>query len=251
MKEIDIISRLGKKTNDIKHFKQFLPLNIEIIIEPFAGGFAVSKYYVKNNICVNVHINDNDEQLFYIYKHYKDYIGMRNFIQDNFIYGYDYKKLKPCILELPYNIHLLNNYCDNFIIRGIIHKNIKSRIYNETEKNILDTALITCDDYINIFEQYKNNEKAFIFLDPPYIFSNNSTYNMMDTDNTEMVPKIYEFMLTCKCKVLLIINDLEIIRYIFKNFVKGKYNKIYLLGKKRSRHLIICNYEPLSVVQQM
>ena len=71
----------------------------------------------------------------------------------------------------------------------------------------------------------------------------------MDTDNTEMVPKIYEFMLTCKCKVLLIINDLEIIRYIFKNFVKGGYNKIYQIGKKRSRHLIICNYEPLSVVQ--
>ena len=85
MKEIDIISRLGKKTNDIKHFKQFLPLNIEIIIEPFAGSFAVSKYYVKNNICINVHINDNDNVLFYIYKNYKNYINMRNFIQDNFV----------------------------------------------------------------------------------------------------------------------------------------------------------------------
>ena len=251
MKEIDIISRLGKKTNDIKHFKQFLPLDIEIIIEPFAGGFAVSKYYVKNNICVNVHINDNDEQLFYIYKHYKDYIGMRNFIQDKFIGEdwRDYKKLKPCILELPYNTYLLNYYCNHFIYRGALHTLRLSRIYNETEKKILDTALITCDDYLNIFEQYKNNEKAFLFLDPPYIFSDNSTYNMMDTDNTEMVPKIYEFMLTCRCKVLLIINDLEIIRYIFKNFVKGCYNKIYQIGKKRSRHLIICNYELLSVVQ--
>ena len=50
MREIDIILRLGKKMNDIKHFKQFLPLDIDIVVEPFAGSFSVSKYYVKNNI---------------------------------------------------------------------------------------------------------------------------------------------------------------------------------------------------------
>ena len=144
MKEIDIISRLGKKTNDIKHFKQFLPLNIEIIIEHFAGSFAVSKYYVKNNICVNVHINDNDEQLFYIYKHYKEFISMRNFIQDNFSGDdwRDYKKSKPGILKLPYNIYFLNEYCNSFFIRGALHRIIKSKIYNETEKKILDTMII-------------------------------------------------------------------------------------------------------------
>ena len=175
---------------------------------------------------------------------------MRNFIQDN-LATCKTNELKNNILSLPYDKNFLDYYIQNFFIRGNLHKIIKSRIYNKVEIAILEKSIITNDDYLNIFEQYKDNNKAFLFLDPPYIFSNNSTYNMMDTDNTEMVPKIYEFMLTCKCKVLLIINDLEIIRYIFKNFVKGKYNKIYLIGKKRSRHLIICNYEPLSVVQQM
>ena len=241
MREIDIILRLGKKMNDIKHFKQFLPLDIDIVVEPFAGSFSVSKYYVKNNICINVHINDNDNVLFYIYKNYKNYINMRNFIQDN-LATCKPNELKNNILSLPYDKKFLDYYIQNFIIRGNLHKIIKSRIFNQVEIAILEKSIITNDDYLNIFEQYKDNNKAFLFLDPPYIFSDNKAYNLIDDDVTSIMVKIYEYFLICKCKCMLIINDLYILRYIFKNFIKGSYIKIYMIGKKKCRHLIITNY---------
>ena len=249
MKEIDIISRLGKKTTDIKHFDKYLiATNIETIVEPFAGSFAVSKYYVKNIFGGSIHINDLDKTLIYIYKNYKEYIKLRNEIQNDLL---DWIINKVCtkdqIIEIKkkkYNEILINEYIKNFIIRGIMHKSIISQKYSTIEQNILDTSTITNDDYRVIFDQYKNDENAFLFLDPPYIFSDNSSYTGMDNDdNTDMLYIIKIYMDTCKCKVMLIINDLKIIRYIYGDYVKGQNDKIYQLGKRKSRHLIITNYE--------
>ena len=47
VKEINIIRRLGSKQNDIKYFKHLLPIDCKIIIEPFAGSFAISKFFIK------------------------------------------------------------------------------------------------------------------------------------------------------------------------------------------------------------
>ena len=249
MKEIDIISRLGKKTTDIKHFDKYLiATKIETIVEPFAGSFAVSKYYVKNIFGGSIHINDLDKTLIYIYKNYKEYIKLRNEIQNDLL---DWIINKVCtkdqIIEIKkkkYNEILINEYIKNFIIRGGLHKSLKSKKYSTIEQNILDKSTITNNDYRVIFDQYKNDEKAFLFLDPPYIFSDNSSYTGMDNDdNTDMLYIIKIYMDTCKCKVMLIINDLKIIRYIYGDYVKGQYDKIYQLTHRKSRHLIITNYE--------
>ena len=157
---------------------------------------------------------------------------MRNFIQDN-LATCKPNELKNNILSLPYDKKFLDYYIQNFIIRGNLHKIIKSRIFNQVEIAILEKSIITNDDYLNIFEQYKDNNKAFLFLDPPYIFSENKAYNLIDDDVTSIMVKIYEYFLICKCKCMLIINDLYILRYIFKNFIKGSYIKIYMIGKKK------------------
>ena len=34
----DLITRTGSKKNDIKFFKQWLPMDIKIVVEPFAMG---------------------------------------------------------------------------------------------------------------------------------------------------------------------------------------------------------------------
>ena len=249
MKEIDIISRLGKKTTDIKHFDKYLiTTNIETIVEPFAGSFAVSKYYVKNMFNGSIHINDFDKTLIYIYKNYKEYIKLRDEIQNDLL-DWNINKVyaRQQIIEIKqrkYNEILINEYIKTFFIRGNIHNIIKSKKYNTIEQNILNTSTITNDDYRVIFDQYKNDEKAFLFLDPPYIFSDNRSYTGMDDgDNTDMLYIIKNYMDTCKCKVMLIINDLKIIRYIYGDYVKGQYNKIYQSTKRKARHLIITNYE--------
>ena len=135
------------------------------------------------------------------------------------------------------------------IIRGHLVRSLKKDLtIIQSDLNVIKKAIITNHDYIDIFDQYKNNENAFLFLDPPYIFSNNKTYSCQKEnegiiDNTDMLYIIYEYMISCKCKVMLIINSLKIVKYIFKNLVKCEYTRMYQLSKKNSVHLIVTNYD--------
>ena len=62
-----LFGRFGNKTNDIKHFKHLLPLDVKIVVEPFGGTFAVTRIIYNDDKYVN-YVNDNDETLYYIYK---------------------------------------------------------------------------------------------------------------------------------------------------------------------------------------
>ena len=39
------------------------------------------------------------------------------------------------------------------------------------------------DDWKQIMEEYKDNEKGFIYLDPPYVNSYNESYKNYDNKN--------------------------------------------------------------------
>ena len=51
-------------------------------------------------------------------------------------------------------------------------------------------------NYRDIFEQCEFNDKAFLFLDPPYLFSDNSTYIQQndEKDMTSILIDIFEFL---------------------------------------------------------
>ena len=91
---------------------------------------------------------------------------------------------------------------------------------------------------------YKDDDDAFLFLDPPYLFSDNSGYQAqnIETDMTKIVLDILDLIKNCKCKVMLIINKLCILGYLFNDYIRGEYDKTYSLTKKKSKHLIITNY---------
>ena len=84
--------------------------------------------------------------------------------------------------------------------------------------------------------KYHDDDNAFVFLDPPYLFSDNSSYipQNVENDMTDIVVYIHEFLKTCKCKVMLIINKLSLLEYLFKDYIKGEYLRIYQIGKKKS-----------------
>ena len=42
-------------------------------------------------------------------------------------------------------------------------KQLKNKNFDENERTILINSLFTNEDYINIFNKYKNDDKAFIF----------------------------------------------------------------------------------------
>lgn len=248
VKYTNIINRIGAKDNDIKYFKHLLPLDVQNIVEPFAGSFAIIKHFYKNTDKYNFHINDTDETLVYIYRHYTDMIEEYKRISQIYEseYIHKYHEFAKYFQELEMNPQIKEYIQKNKFIRGIMFKSIKSfDNYNPIERNILEKATITNSDYSEIFEAYRDDESAFLFLDPPYLFSDNSGYasQIRDTDMTQIVVDVLEFLKTCKCKVMLIINKLNILEYLFKEFIKFEYARIYQIGKKKGMHLVICNYD--------
>jgi len=244
-KECNIITRSGNKESDIKYFKHLLPSNFEMMVEPFAGSFALSKYMYDDN--KKFHINDLDHDLYYIYKNYEKYIKIIKDIKEdseNYDLKIDCKKFIEYIKTKQYDSILLKYWIEHTIIRGYTVSIRNSTNYNKNEIKILNSATITNKDYMEILKQYKDNENVFIFLDPPYLFSNNETYIPQNTnsDNTRILIDTQDFMKTCKCKVMLVINKLDIITYLFKEFHKIDYIRIYQIGKKKSIHSVFCNY---------
>lgn len=247
---IRLIQRHGNKDNDIKFFKSYLPIDCIMVVEPFAGSFAVSsKCY--SDIKYKVHINDTDEALFWIYTNYNEFIKTRIEINDiSKFFFTDYKEkiniFKNSINNLTVPDCVKEYLINMLIIRGSMIKTTKNTDFKKSDIEIMKKATKTNIDYIEILEMYKDDKDAFIFLDPPYMFSDNSAYSKTmraeKMDNTDMVYIIKKYMDISKCKIMLIINDLKIIRFIFGDMVKGEYNKVYQMAKKKAVHLIITNY---------
>ena len=203
VKTINIIRRIGSKQNDIKYFNHLLPLEVETVVEPFGGSFAVIKFFYKDINKYKFHINDLDKSLFYLYTHFEEYLEALDIVNEAYdkIEGfYRGVKIKAYIDELKINDIIKEYIKTNFIVRGSMFKPIKNKNYDENERSILINSLFTNEDYINIFNKYKNDEKAFIFLDPPYLFSDNSGYfpQNENKDMTSILLDILELLKKCQ-----------------------------------------------------
>jgi site-specific DNA-adenine methylase len=254
--DIRLLSRLGNKKNDIKYFLKYLPLDIKNIVEPFGGSFAVIHYFYKDDK-YNKYVNDNDDNLHYIYKYPEEYknlvIECNNIAKNNLLENkklVDYKKFKKEYDKLKYDEILKEEYKKNRIVLGCVVKYVKdeniNEIYDEEIEKMKKINFYN-KDYLEILEQHYKNKDTFIFLDPPYLFSNNSCYQKTNEkkDCTGIYMKILEYLKNkkTKAKIMLIINDLEILRLLFKDYLVDDYDKIYQLGKRKEKILIICNYK--------
>ena len=229
------VGRLGSKKNDIKNFIKHLPLDSEIIIEPFAGSFQVIKKVYNDDKYQKI-INDNDKDLINLYldikKNYKDVENelesLNNLDKKERNKNRKYKTILTC-------------------------QRLDSRTFKCNYKNlsdILQNIDIRCEDYKTIMDEYKENKDAFIFCDPPYLTSNNTKYKGLNeydenkniVDNTKIYIELLEYLKTSKCKIMILLNKNAIIDYIFKDYIKDHYHKIYQVFKKKEHINIICNY---------
>ena len=80
-------------------------------------------------------------------------------------------------------------------------KKVNKKIISENWINYLNNAIITNEDYKIILHKYKDNENAFLYLDPPYMDSFDAGYssyngkshdeNMKIIDHTNIYILIY------------------------------------------------------------
>ena len=235
-----LITRTGNKKDDIKYFTNLLPLDIDNVVEPFGGSFAVIRE-VYNDPKYNKYVNDNDDMLYYIYKNPKELI--KGYEKWNEIFNKIQGKTKL-------RIELQNTYLNPFIKKYIYLNNIR---FYPKQKNISkideDLKLIseinfTNTDALEIIDKFKKKENTFIFLDPPYLDSDVEQY----TDNNKIIQLIYYKLNEIirdnenKSKIMIVVYSNEFCNNLFDGMIKTTYKKINRMNQKYNNYIVVTNY---------
>lgn len=247
-------SYFGNKRNECGNIYEQLNNkldDVEYIIEPFCGSSAISYYIsLKHPKKFKYILNDNNKHLMECYKIFKDEIKLNKFIDDlnKLVVGLNKEKYLSIIKEnTPEGWFIKHKlYC----IRPGLYPIDYDLKKNKDFKILLDTPIINFlrtediefknGDAVQLISQYKDNDKALIILDPPYVQLNNDFYLEGDTN-------IYEYLYSnnikdMNSKILLILEDNWIIKLLFPDTVKQTYNKIYQTNKKKTSHIIVSNF---------
>jgi len=245
-------SWFGSKYKETKIIYPFLKLdNINTIVEPFCGSCGFSYYLFKNKELNNIkyHLNDFDKQLILFLNDIKS-DGTKKYIDYYNINVEKYIKNKNDWQTLVKIHDNLNEYFIYSHLRGrgnmkdIRRNHINDDRFINVEKFIrMNDTILTNKDYTEILKKYHNKKNVLIFLDPPYFDSFNSMYMGMkgktQIDNTQMYINILNFLKTCKCQCMMILNDCALFRYLFSEYIVHTYDKIYQSTKRHVKHIII------------
>ena len=257
---------IGNKRNELKLLIPIIEKQITtdtIFVEPFCGSSIVSfNVFKKLNKNIEFHINDIDDIRIQFYK------NMNLETERNKLY-----KLEKEIVEKGSDFYYSITRGKDEYLKYIISKRInafRQGLYPTTKKIILheisdnwkeflNKTIITNEDYIEVLNKYRDNENAFLYLDPPYMDSFNSCYSKYQhnthdedfkiIDNTEMYIKFLDILKNGKCKILFSINDCALTNYLYKDYIKESYNHKYNTSyvdqkktKKNTNVLIITNF---------
>jgi hypothetical protein len=262
----------GNKRDEVENLYKIINLeNKEIIVEPFCGSSAFSYYLAQMQPKKFKYIlNDKDSDLIELYKvamddekrealekkinewveiinktttvdsrkeAYKNIIGPRNTKDKGaevVFFGKKYYNFTPFLANLEKNKdgtmkdYKKYNFTDIPIYNFLKNENVEIRN----------------DDGVEVFKQYENNEKALIFLDPPYISTSNAEYGYNRTDNK--IFNIYEYLYEndiykLKAAIYLIVEACWINRLLFKGKILEENNKKYNRSQIKKMHLTISN----------
>lgn len=251
----------GNKRNEINNFIDYIDFeNKKDIVESFCGSSAMSFYiWKKYGNQFNYHLNDLDNILIDIYFLLRDKsieeIEMNiNIIREKFISYEDDNERKEYfkneIVKKSDNIYnyIFNKKYSTFrgglcpLLNRIPKSNFKitdeCKLFIEFIKS--PNVYIYCDNWMNIFNKFKDKNDAIILLDPPYIFSCNRNYNVQDCS-------VYEYFFNNpisnnQANIYLILEDIWIIRLLFQNQkILLQYDKKYEVSKKKTKHILISN----------
>ena len=255
-----IFSYTGNKREEVETIHESLNLDgIETIIEPFCGtsamSFYLSRLYPKRFKYI---LNDNDERLMELYavmkdetkynelvskiKEYHDFVfdndldknGKKeryNSLKKNddfptWVFMRTYYSMRPYFYPEAHGRVRLHNYNNIPIISFLRNENIEFRY----------------EDALNLVKQYKDDKSVLMFLDPPYLNSDNSFYKHQ---GLEIYPYLHETRLgSFKASVYLVVNLTEPIQNMFQEYFIKIYEKKYIRTRKvTNQHVIISNVD--------
>jgi site-specific DNA-adenine methylase len=253
-------SYVGGKTKDMSLINQHVKLDgIKTLCEPFCGSCSFSihhdgleKYMLSDNDPMLIEFlrlvkqGEFDKFVEYFNAEYPRYVENRKL-------WYDLQRKKDMSVKEWYFIRAARRGGCGILEARI--KQIKKDVFtNVIEFFMRKNVSLVNSDYLDIFEQVRDDPTCFVFLDPPYLDSFNSSYSSYQggsiatgdniiNDRMKVFIDIMKFLRRCKCKVLFIINKNSITEYLYGDFIKGEYEKRYNITGRKTKHLVIANYD--------
>ena len=257
-----ILDYTGNKYHESKETEK---INInydkyETIIEPFGGSFGFSRYlYEKKGLThLNYIIYDYDEDLINFFNYFKDLINNGEHLAFIDEYNNEVKKMtENCIYEKNpryLNIKKVKNYLNlctqkNIFIMYLIKKNHQKQTMPSCspclKKNcgffeLIKNATFIHSSFENIDNAILNDKKTFVYLDPPYIATDNSIYEVPFNIN-EIFKKMQHIFKTTDCLMVHQYNFLLCV--VFEDKKQIQYEKRYGgTTKKKTKHVFFYNF---------
>ena len=255
-----IVKWSGGKKDEIKMFQDHIP-DYVTYIEPFIGGGGLYFHLAPEKAV----IADIHKELICFYKSIKDGKSpeIYEFMKENPNEEATYYKIRD-EMEIKNDLDLAKRfyYQRKTCFRGMLRYNKSGKFnipygryktYNyEDLKNINYEKLLKNTDIIHgsfkeVFDNY-DDENNFIFLDPPYD-SEFTDYGYCKFGKEEH-KQLAECFKNTKNKCLMIIGKTDFIVDLYKDYIKGEYDKKYRFkihsnrvgDEINTKHLIIKNY---------
>jgi len=270
----------GSKRLELKYILSFLPNmdNIQKTADIFGGAGNIYLALAKDYINKEHYYNEFDPAIYNIFYAVAD--GRAEQVEEEYLKMLNHKDTD----ELRQNRHriydLIKVSKDNatpanmlYMIRtagrGFWDAPHMVRLGPIPQKNKINHYInlvnkkenITNKDYIEIMNKFKNDESAFLYLDPPYNSKNvnTQTYKRMSGGYHNYLIFIEQFFRDpeTKCKVMLNIDFTGDVYMRFKEYIKLVYPIIYNINQRKKDisvpkqyHCIICNYEPRQIKEE-
>lgn len=262
----------GGKSKLAKQFETICRANnINLYVEPYAGGFGIGLYLLLNNVVKNVIINDIDPLIhsfwYSVIKHNKKFIDM---IKNTDITIDNWYKFKNIINNYRDYDKLTVGFATFFMNRTNRSGIIKAGVIGGKEQNgnyKLDARfkkdeLIAKIEHIN---KYKNNIKLYnkdavkligciknrldsqslIYFDPPYYYNANTLYNNFYKPNDHR--KIGDFIQTLDYPWIVTYDDVKEISNIYSRSQKFSYTLNYSISKYNNKGSELLIYNDINI----
>jgi site-specific DNA-adenine methylase len=232
----------------------------DTIIEPFGGSFGFSRYLwseknLKNKKFI---VYDVDKELIDFYNHVKnllinnkfqEFIDEYNKIQDTINEKYvDIEKKYVCGADQKYLRSFINDIENKYLLYMTKHNVLNCVLKKSVKKEKLDFLdMIVKTEFINKqFEEIDitsfDKEKTLIYLDPPYMMTDNTTYKCKF--GTDELNNIFQqiFKLLDENNTIFVHQHNFLLDYILKKKMLLSYDKIYSATKRKTMHNVYGNF---------
>lgn len=246
-----LFSYLGNKRrefNDI--YDRFKIINedgvIDKIYEPFCGSFAFS--YFLSTIEPNkyeYHLNDGDSNLILLCQTAQDDVKFQNLIDElnDMTLILNKENYNLWLKDPSLKCYVFTSKCHGYR-KGVYPLN-KPPDFNKMKlcpviKFLKTEKIIFTNNIITKIDDIYDKPEFFIFTDPPYLSQCDRLYKIENFNIYEYL--YYNPISLLEAKIMLVLEDVWMVRIIFKDNIKKTYNKKYELSQKKTKHLIIDNH---------